>query len=311
MEEKYFQASMHLQLQKTGRNQMDTQQIINSLAGHQEYEQIQALNVVGLDLNIMQNQALYAIQYLLSETNYKGNQLSYHSSSKEFGQIDHPVLQFSPADYYKAFGLNKHQTKSGYEQFLGGDCKQAMNALRSLYNRQFIISFDHKTFSNKKNQYVPGSVTIYAKLFGNIVEESQYDVNKKKSLKSITMVLSPIFNFQREKYNALAPVGYIQQIKKYDPRASKFAHHFVEYVLQQSHFGSNNSIRRKEETLAYLLRMDSFVKNRKGKEIRKAIQKSLEVAKAIEFITDYRYEQGYVEFTINREKLKAVDKKFK
>ena len=57
----YIRAGMHLQLQKIGRSEKDKQQIIKSFAGHQEYQQIQKLNVVGLDLSTMQNQAVHYI----------------------------------------------------------------------------------------------------------------------------------------------------------------------------------------------------------------------------------------------------------
>jgi hypothetical protein len=312
MEDTYVPASMHLQLQKIGRSERDKQQIIKSLASHQEYEQIQELNVVGLDLNVMQNQAIHAIQTLLSETGFEGNLPPFHCSAEGFGQTDLPVMKFSPAEYYKAFDLKRHKVKSGYDQYYGGDCKQALSALKSLYSRQFVIKFNHKTFSDKKNQSLRGSVCIYEKLFYNVVEDYQINAANRTVLKSIKMILSPVFVFQREKYIVMKPVGYIRQIKEVEPRASKFVHSFIEFVLYQSHFEHKNDIiRRQEESLAYQLRMDGLIKNRKWQEIRKIIRKCLEVAKAIEFITEFSIADKRIEFKINFEKLVRVDNKFK
>jgi hypothetical protein len=306
----YIRAGMHLQLQKIGRSEKDKQQIIKSFAGHQEYQQIQKLNVVGLDLSTMQNQAIHAIQVLLSKTNYQGDLEPNQSCVDGIGTITRPVLQFSPSQYYEAFGLLKHKSASGYDQYYGGDCKQALESLQSLYNKQFIISFDHKTFSEKKNKYVPGSVTIYAKLFGEVKEDFSHDVNGKEFLASITMILSSIFVFQLDKYNVLKPVDYISQIKQIDPYASKYVHLFVEQVLNQSRLNKKDGVvRLKIETLAYQLRMDGYIKNRKRQEIRKVIERSLEVAKAIEFITDYDMDDKMVEFQINYKKLFKVEKK--
>ncbi len=310
--ENYVPAGMHLQLQKIGRSERDQQRIIRSLVNHREYEQIKELNVVGLDLNVLQNQAINAIQTLLSETGFEGHLPPVNYNADGFGQFDHPVLQFSPADYYKAFGLKRYQAKSGYNQYGGADCKQALNALKSLYNRQFIIKFKHRTYSKKKNQSVRGSTTIYSKLFYNVAEDSQIDAANRTVLKSITMVLNPIFVYQIERYNVMKPPDYIAQIKQVEPRASRLIHTFIEFVLFQSHFTHENDIvRRKEESLAYQLRMDGLIKNRKWQEIRKIFRKSLEVAKAIEFINDFSIDRGWVEFEINYEKLVRVENKYK
>ena len=307
-EEKYIRAGMHLQLQKIGRSEKENQQIIKSFAGHQEYQQIQELNVVGLDLTLLQNQAVNAIQVILSQTNYQGNLEPLNSSVDGIGHINLPVLKFSLAEFYKAFGVKKSKVKSGYDQYLGGDCKQALDALRSLYNRQFIISFDHRTYSEKKNKYVKGSVKIYAKLFGDVKEEYRYDANNKRSLESITMILSPLFVFQLDTYNVLKPIDYINQIKEKDPYVSKYAHLFVEQVLNQSRLNKKDGVvKLRIETLAYQLRMDNYLKYKKWIEIRKVIERCLEVAKAIEFITDFKIEKDLVEFHINYEKLHKVE----
>ena len=55
--------------------------------------------------------------------------------------------------------------------------------------------------------------------------------------------------------------------------------------------------------------MDGYIKNRKGKEIRKVIKRSLAVAKAMEFISDYEMNDKQVEFQINYDKLKKVENK--
>ena len=73
----------------------------------------------------------------------------------------------------------------------------------------------------------------------------------------------------------------------------------------------NDKVRIKEETLAYQLWMDGLVKNRKWQEIRKVIKRSLEVAKAIEFITDFTYDEGMIDFTIDYDTLYRVENKFK
>ena len=52
-------------------------------------------------------------------------------------------------------------------------------------------------------------------------------------------------------------------------------------------------------------------KNYKMKEIRKIFRKYLEVAKAINFISDFSIDQNWVEFKINYDKLVRVENKYK
>jgi hypothetical protein len=306
----YIRAGMHLQLQKIGRSEQDNVRIIESFTGDQNYEEIKKLNIVGLDLDTLHNQAIHAIQVLLSKSNYQGDLEPRHGSMDGIGAIARPVIKFTPAEYYEAFGVPKRQSNQGYSQFRGGDRKQAYEALKSLYKRNFVISFDYKVFSKKKNSYISGSKKIYSGLFIEVHEDRKRDASNVEYLESITIELSTIFVLQLDSYNVLKPKDYISQIKQIDPSASKYVHLFIEQVLNQSRLNRKNGVVKLGiETLAYQLRMDGYIKNRKQKEIRKVIKRSLEVAKAMEFISDYEMKDKLVEFQINYDKLAKVQHK--
>jgi hypothetical protein len=306
--ENYIRAGMHLQLQKIGRNGIENKRIVESFVGD-NYQEIKKLNVIGLDLTTLQNQAVHAIQVLLAKSNYQGDLEPKHGYMDGIGTIARPVIKFTPAEYYTAFGVPKRKS-NGYWQFKGGDRKQAYDALKSLYKKNFVISFEYKVFSEKKNKYIAGSKTIYTSLFPEVHEDRKRDTAGIDYLESITIELSSIFVFQLGTYNVLKPKDYIRQIKQIDPHASSYVYLFIEHVLNQSRLNKKNGVvRLKIETLAYQLRMDGYIKNHKKKEIRKVLKRSLEVAKAIKFISSYAMTDHLVEFQINYDKLAKVDHK--
>lgn len=312
MEIPYIRAAVHLQLQKIGKSEREKKKIIESFKDDTDYQQIKNINVVGLDLTVLQNQALHAIQVLLDQTNYEGNMEPTYMNSPAFGFEGYlPVIKFTPANYYEAFGLTKRKTKSGKNQFRGGDRENAIEALRSLYDRQFIICYTQAIYSKNKKIRKPKyvHVKVFRKLFGDIEEKQEQDKNGQKYLKSIMMTMSPVFVAQLKSYIVAKPINYIQEIKKISPRASEYVYRFIEHVLTQSRLNNKNGlVRVNEEVLAYQLRMDNFIKRKKGKEIRKVIEKGLEVAKGIGFISSYSIVNNMIEFQINYNKLVKVKK---
>jgi hypothetical protein len=310
--ENYIRAGMHLQQRKIGLSEKEQKKIIESFIGHSDYEEVKAFNIVGLDLDKLQNQAVHAIQVLLSRTNYEGNLEPELSIIDGFGTVIRPVIQFSLAEYYDACVLTKHKTSKGYNQYRGGDCKQALEALRSLYHKQFVISFKYRDYLEKKNKYISGKIENYSSLINSATENKRLDANNKEYLASITLELSSIFVFQLETYNVLKPIDYIAQIKQQDPYASETVHRLIEHVLFQSRVNcKNGAVKLRVETLANQLRMENAIRHKKWKEIRKVITRGLEVAKAIEFITDFKLTDKLVEYQINYDKLVKVENKYK
>jgi|APSaa5957512622_1039677.scaffolds.fasta_scaffold342276_1 hypothetical protein len=97
-------------------------------------------------------------------------------------------------------------------------------------------------------------------------------------------------------------------IKEKDPYISKYAHLFVEQILNQSRLNKKDGIvKLKIETLAYQLRMDNYLKYKKWTKIKEVIERCLDVAKTIEFISEYKIGEELVEFQINYEKLVKVE----
>lgn len=313
-EDKRVRVGIHLQLQKIGRSELHNKKLIKSFINHPDYEEITDLNVVGLDLTVLENQALHGILVLLEETDWKGNMLATYVDSPEFGfKGELPVIRFTPAQFYEAFGLERHETKSGKKQFRGGDREHAMEALDSLINRRYVLSYTQSVFPEDKIVKKPKKQFIkdYRCLFGNVKKTYLKDVNGREYLDSITMLITPIFITQRETLHVLKPIDYIKQIKGLYPRASEYVFRFIEHVLNQARLNKTDEgiVGFKESTLAYQLRLHAYIENKKWAEIRKIINKGLEVAKKIDFITDYSHDQGWVEFTINREKFPKVEDK--
>lgn len=97
-----------------------------------------SLEVIGIDLTEAQNKALFAVQKLLHETDYKGNLPSkFYDGNNRFrfmGEL--PALRFSPAQYLEAYGVSKYQTSRGYMEFSGEERRQSLQALVDLVKKQ-------------------------------------------------------------------------------------------------------------------------------------------------------------------------------
>lgn len=310
MDKKNVRCGMHLQTQKIGKSDRNKYEMIEWFKNDSRYQEIKDLNVIGLDLSILQNQAILGIQSLLDKTNYKGNQSPCNHIFPFYeNSIELPVLRFSPANFYDACCLQKQLTNSGKNQYRRGDKEQVLEALRSIYHKDFVMTYTEKIWSEKKNIYEKKFVKCYMRLFGDVKEVFKETGDKR--LESVTMVMSPIFIAQLDTYNVQKPPDYITQIKIIAPRASKFVHLFIEHVLSQSRVNRNGgTVRLKEETLAYQIRMDNYIKKKELSKIKKVITQCLDIAMKIEFISSYKYENSMVEFKINYNKLTKVNGKF-
>ena len=307
-QDNYVHCGAHLERQKIGRSSKENMEIINEFSDNKMiFNEIKKSNV-GLDLTVLQDRAITAVQSLLDQTNYKGNMPSSFMDSSILGvSFDLPVLNFTPSEFYKAFSLKKHK-KGKYEKYYSNECKQAITALRSLYEKKFVYYYKRESFDDGTPE------TSYAKYYSNLFIETLEVGNDgeedNKRIKSITLTLSPIFIDQVQKYHTAKPRGYFNEIKAISPKASKFIYRFMDIVLFQGRNNKSGIVRLKENTLGYQLRMNKYIDNKKLSELRKIITKCLEMAENINFISSWTYENKLIEIKINYDRVVKVKAKY-
>ncbi len=243
-------AGLHVELQKIGsRNkQLGLFDFVNDLGKEITDKSIE---VIGLDLSQAQNQALFAIQKLLTDTNYRGNIPGREYESKGFSFSGFlPALQFTPAQYLEAFGLTKRKTARGWEEYSAGERREALQALADL-TRPFL--FVYKQTYYKDGKAVIDRIEKISPLI-NITRGWEALTKKEDSilggrtateatdekLKAIAIEPAPIIVQGVDRYFVLKPANYAQEIRFLCPHASKFTYRLIDWLIAQAELKRRN-----------------------------------------------------------------------
>ncbi len=312
--------SLHSQLQKQGKNkpaqntifdiiesETDTKNKEELLQQKDEYR----IEVVGLDLSKSQEKALFAIQTMLNNTDYKGNMAGKEIHSKAMSFDGHlPSLRFTPSEYLEKFGVNKKDYGRGYLEFVSNERDEALKALRDLSQKRFLMFYTKKYWLDKVKDYRWDVIRTIRPLI-NITEgfeqlnkkeiSTLLDVNNTLANEKLTTIViepNPILIDQIDTYFVLKPANCYQEIKLLVGNASKFVYRFVDYLLtevaqrtRKKNGITDYQIKINYETLGTILRMDSYIKTRNWKKMRAAINNCYETATKLGYLNDFRIEQ--------------------
>lgn len=325
---------MHAELRKFGEKPKPSQLLLFDLLNPDTKQEVEKhkIEVIGIDNTQAQNRALFAIQKLLYETNYKGNlkghEVGRDNSFKFKGYL--PILKFTPAQYLEAYGVGKRETARGYMEFNANERAEALQALRDLHDKRYLFYYERKNWiKNSKGQSeerfdviktVRPLITItegYEALTRperDIVKSGESTQETDAKLKYIVLEPCPILVDQIDKYFVLKPANCYQEVKLLVGKASKYVYLFIDYLLTEAELNRRKNtgwiIKLNYETLAYKLRMDSYIKRRRTKRIRQTLNRCYEIAKQLGYLLDYRTIQGVTqeveELTLNPEKFRKV-----
>lgn len=326
--------SLHVELQKFGKRPKPEQGVLFDLADKELKKQVQEhkIEVVGVDLSQAQTKALFAIQRLLHETNYKGNLIGKEvhgdNSFRFSGYL--PALKFSPAQYFEVYGVGKRETSRDKWEFNANERTEALKALRDLHEKRFLFHYERRYWINNKQgrreerfdiiQTIRPLITItqgYEALTRperDTVRSGEITQDIEDKLRLIAIEPCPILMDQIDTYFVLKPANCYQEIKLLAPHASKYVYHFIDYLITQAELKRRNNldltIKISLEELAYKLRMDSWLKRQQWKQIRGGLNKCYETAKQLGYLLDYKTAQGNTktveELILNSEKYKKV-----
>lgn len=336
-----IKVSLHSQLQKQGNRKYQTGSIFDLIENEpiesnreelinkkQEYK----IEVVGLDLSKSQEKALFAIQTLLSQTNYRGNDKGrYINSSSMNFQGYLPSVKFTPAEYLELYGVNKYKSGRGYMEFSSGERTEALNALKDLALNRYLIIYERKYWSEKEKGERSDVIRTIRPLinitegFQSLTEKESDSLREPDStitndkLTAIIIEPNPILFDQIDNYFVLKPANCYQEIKLLVGNASKFVYRFVDYLLtevaQRKRKDKNNPnwvIKINYQTLGTILRMDSYIKTRNWKKMRNTINNCYENAKKLDYLSDYTVNQKGTSktidvITLNPDKFNKID----
>ncbi len=267
MPNQLIRASLHLEMQKFGNK--------------------------GLDLSYAESRALFAVQKMLDDTDYNGNIDSIHLTVEGYtGTI--PGIRFKPAEYLEAYGLTKYKTARNKMEYSGSERKMAIQALKKLASRSFLLSYTKMTFGKKKCDNE--SVTLSYQSTLVLLEEDR-------------LYPSPILVDQIDSYFVWLP----EDLYKTLPTKEIAAVLFIEYLLTQAeqirrHHGKY-LIKINPDIMAHNLRLDSFIETRQWNRIRQKLNDLYLIGQERGYLSQYATDQDGMkvkkidQLTLNKQKL--------
>tara|TARA_Y100001934_G_C12329919_1_gene764546 strand:- start:182 stop:1921 length:1740 start_codon:yes stop_codon:yes gene_type:complete len=292
------------------------------------------VDVIGLNLDKKHYHALNAVQQLLCDTNYKGNvRGTTHNGENGFKFSGYlPRIRFSKSQYLEAYGVKKHKTSRDKWEFGGRDSEEALAALKDLATRNHLIICKRKRYERGEEkvdriQTVSPVIRVFEG-WQNLSQEEDEELDagiekKQTSEKHSGFVLEPcpILVDQVDGYFMLKPANMYQEIKLKHPNASKYVYAFIDTIIHQCHIEKGNCNHKSwpkfidfsRETLAYYLRLDSYIKSRNWKRIEQILNKCVQISKSVGWITDHEEIPGKTvrikdRFYINQIKFEKISR---
>ena len=320
-EQEFVKVALHGEKMKFGHKpeaaeQIDVFDLLDAGAGKdlqmreedKERAREQNLTVIGLDFSLSQSKALYAVQTLLSRTDYKGNmpQRYIKDPSNVFaftGTL--PVLKFTIAEYLDAYGVTKYQSKRGKMEYSSGEREEAIRALRDL-EKPVIMVYDRFKGRDKSGAPLYDAIRTVRPLLSIVegfrdVTESELEGIKAGagvSEQPTHIVIEPsvVLVDQIGRYFVLKPANLYQELRlKYGKTDKKLAL-FIEYLLtkgaERARYKEQPSFRLTFETIAYGLRMDALIKSRQQKRIMTQLTDFFQKAYDLGYIASYHFEEA-------------------
>jgi len=338
-----IKASLHTERQKFGQKPTPAQRSLFDLLDVEDKKKAVDYGieqVIGIDLTHAQSQALFAIQKLLEETNYKGNlpaeKLDGLNRFRFWGEL--PSLKFLPAQYLEAYGVKKYETSRGKYEFSGEERKDALRALIDLAKKpHFFVYKRHSWEKNKKGQdeeridrietidtliKITQGWEALTKQEDRILDSGKTTQAIDNKLKAIAISPAPILVDQIDHYFVPKPANYRQEIRLLVSHASKYVYDFIDFLLAEvaqreiASKGKRNQnwvIEKSLESWAHTLRMNSWIETRNWKQIRGSLKKCYETAKELGYLTGYEMDiagktTALDRLTLNPEKFKRMRK---
>jgi len=309
-------ASLHTEKQKWGHKPEPKQRgLFDALLDDTQKDiKKKSIDVFGIDITQAQEQALHAIQALLTKTNYMGNIPGTEIIDQGFHFTGYlPALEFTPAEYLEAYGLTKYQTGRGKDEYSSAERALALRALVDLARKSFLFVYKRHYWKEnektKQREPVIDRVETIAPLIKIMrgwealtrAEDKGLDAGAAtektdEKLTSIAIQPAPIMVQDINSFFVLKRANYFQEIKFLAPHASKYTYRFINWLMYQAELKRQHKeplvVKIGLEDLAYILRMDAYVKTRQFKRIGQILTKSYKIAQDLGYLVSYSTVQG-------------------
>lgn len=260
MPNKLIRCGLHVEIQKYGK-QVDL--TCPELKDHLESNRVaedaakQGIERMGIDLSFAENMALFAVQHLLDQTDYRGNTkpVVLPAANAYFYDGKLPRIEVTVAGYLHAYGLKRRRSKRGKQEFNGKAREAALDSLRSLNSKEFLMAYERK-YGADGNQ----RIEVISPLIG--LDESGG---------KLSVTPNPILVDQIDNYFLWKPVDLYSQVLSGKDRTEAL---FIEYLLFLFEMNRRNGeravyvVKRQTDVMAHALKMNSLLDARQKSRIR-------------------------------------------
>ena len=260
------------------------------------------IETLGLDFTGGLYNARFAVQKLFNETNYLGNGETYMAPSNPYGYEGYlPRVITTKSKYLEAYGVTKFMTGRGKMEYSAAESKIAMKHLRDLQNPVTLLLWkpDENGGAKFARKVTVPIISLISEDAENLSPEEVERFTQRGELDSPGNVLQIVAGiplvYGLDNFFMQLPAGYLNEIKKIKPHASKYLYNFVNLVFL--HATSNHRTKTvppldiKLSTLAGRLRMHSLVSSQQKARIRRNIEKICKDVTDLGYLTNYRFEK--------------------
>ena len=290
-----------------------------------------SFNEDGIILSVSEHKALFAIQKMLDKTNYEGNTEPFESRA-ELNTFNYsgnvPRITFTPAEYLKAYGLEKKLTSRGFMEYSSNERKAALEALQILADKKFRIVYKRKTYYGKGKSVIDRIETdstllrIYKGYFGLTQKEDEMLDNgsdEKVDNKALICVeVCPLLVDQIDKYFILLDPNLHTIAKELTgkKKQSKYPALFINWLTVKIETQRRNKTTGAElkigvKKLAVKMRMYDLLKDYQLKKIREIFEECFAVGRGMGLLIEAVIEDDMVKISLPKKDGFSTHKKRK
>jgi len=304
-----YRAGLHLELQKFEDRKRDSKRDRQLMLFNTEEPGVtKSLPPTGLNLSVPEDRALSAIQTLLDRTDYKGQEREEVEDKGFVFNGEVPVLNISYTDFLEAYGLKRHGGSFG-----GAQAEQALEALNSLATVDRHIFYERKRPDGRYDVIRKSCPLIrLTKLtaWKGLDKEERERPPEEKAARGFSIKVSPPFIDQLETFFVKKPVSLFSDIKEMTGgRNTGATLQFITWLMTKD----TQEVKADRETLFVKLGLSSYVERRHTKEAEDKLQKAMNTAYALAYLTEPASQDGtgVYTFRLNPEKCSRITAKTK
>ena len=312
----------------------------------QKFGSLEVRNPKGIQLTSMEYRALCAVQQILSQYRYQGNRPDPSHPGQNLGRnlegkgrfrnvtavYDHDVRT---AQYFDAFGVAKvKQSVAGedYRRYSPRHAADAMEALHSVANKRFEISYRKRLLEKLRNRKgesygqpveVWTQVTAIVTLFkitpyqeGEGRPNDAHEPLQRRYLRRLIITPEPFLVDQLHSYYTLKPANYHSALVSKYGKLNDFVTPFLDWLNYLAQRYVNNqkapedrqrpwdwTVRHTVRELAAILKMDAYVRKGNWDRIRATLKRCYEIGIQEGYLSSVEQETENHVLAINRFRL--------